>query len=62
MGQGLRQCNLAPLLFNLFFAGMLMVSADEFAQDTEVMADMVKNGKPVAWGHREEGGGRKPPP
>ncbi|CAB1107935.1 unnamed protein product [Ectocarpus sp. CCAP 1310/34] len=37
----------ASLIFNPFFDGMLMVPADEFAQDTEVMADMVKNEKPV---------------
>lgn len=47
VGNGLREgCNLAPLFFNLLFAGMLMVSVDEFAKDTEEMADMVKIGKP----------------
>ncbi|CAB1101768.1 unnamed protein product [Ectocarpus sp. CCAP 1310/34] len=43
VGQGLRLgCNLASLLFNLFFAAMLMVAVAEFDKDPKVMADMVK--------------------
>ena len=46
--QGLRKgCNLAPLLFNLFFAAMLMVCVDEFAAGTRVMEDMAMVGKAV---------------
>ncbi|CAB1096070.1 unnamed protein product [Ectocarpus sp. CCAP 1310/34] len=37
-------CNLAPLLFNLFFAAMLMVALAEFDKDPKVTADMVKIG------------------
>eukprot|EP00752_Nemacystus_decipiens_P016054 g14351.t2 len=45
----LRQgCNRAPLLFNLFFAAMLLVCVDEFAADTRIMEDMVMIGKALA--------------
>ncbi|CAB1101371.1 unnamed protein product [Ectocarpus sp. CCAP 1310/34] len=45
VGQGLRQrCNLAPLLFNLWFAAMLMIAVAKFDKDPKVTADMVKIG------------------
>lgn len=40
--QGLQQgCNLAILLFNLYFAVILMVPIDELAKDGEVRANMM---------------------
>ena len=41
--QELRQgCNLAPLLFNIFFAAMLRVCVAEFDLDSGLVADMVE--------------------
>ncbi|CAB1118815.1 unnamed protein product [Ectocarpus sp. CCAP 1310/34] len=64
VGQGLRQgCNLAPLLFNLFFAAMLMVAVAEFdkdPKDPKVTADMVKIGTQVEYtGKKGRSAGRK---
>ena len=43
MEQGLRQdCNLAPLLINIFFAAMFRVSVAKFATDSELVEDVVK--------------------
>ncbi|CAB1109975.1 unnamed protein product [Ectocarpus sp. CCAP 1310/34] len=53
VGQGLRQeCNMAPLLFDLFFAAMLMVAVAEFdkdPKDPKATADMVKIGAQVEY-------------
>lgn len=43
VGQGLRHvCDLAQLLFNLFFAAMLKLALKHFHNDEDVSADMVK--------------------
>ncbi|CAB1107938.1 unnamed protein product [Ectocarpus sp. CCAP 1310/34] len=42
-------CNLAPLLFNLLFAAMLMVAVVEFDKDPKVTADMVQIGAQVEY-------------
>ncbi|CAB1098510.1 unnamed protein product [Ectocarpus sp. CCAP 1310/34] len=62
VGQGLRQgCNLAPLLlFNLFFAAVLMAAVTEFDKDPKVAADMVKIGTRVeCTGKRGRSAGKK---
>ncbi|CAB1098869.1 unnamed protein product [Ectocarpus sp. CCAP 1310/34] len=61
VGQGLRQeCNLAPLLFILFFAAMLMVAVAEFDKDPKVTADMVKIGTQVEYtGKKGRSAGKK---
>ncbi|CAB1105114.1 unnamed protein product [Ectocarpus sp. CCAP 1310/34] len=61
VGQGLRQgCNLVPLLFNLFFAAMLMVAVAEFDKDPKVPADMVKIGTQVEYmGKKGRSAGKK---
>ena len=47
---------MAPPLFNLFFAAMLLVCVDEFAADARVIEDMVVIGKAVAARKRRKGG------
>ncbi|CAB1101598.1 unnamed protein product [Ectocarpus sp. CCAP 1310/34] len=59
-GMRARGCNLAPLLFNLFFAAMLMVAMAEFDKDRKVMADMVKIGTQVEYtGKKGRSAGKK---
>ena len=42
VAQELRQgCELTPLLFNIFFAAMLLVALQRFSEDTDVPADFV---------------------
>ena len=41
--QGLRQvCALSPLLFNVFFAAILLVAQERFCEDADIVADLAR--------------------
>ena len=42
VAQGLRQgCVLSPLLFNVFFAAILLVARERFSKDAGILADLI---------------------